>query len=68
MPRKTPQPAPTEGYYAALGYTTVKVRLFAEAANALTSLVEQTGLGKTEVISAALVAYRKKIRNRTREG
>jgi hypothetical protein len=68
MPRKTKQAPPTEAYYRTLGYVTVKVRLLAEAADALAYLVDSTGLGKTDVISAALVAYRKKIRNREPKG
>jgi hypothetical protein len=63
MPRKTPQPPPTEIYYAGLGYTTVKVRLLSDAADALESLVESTGLGKAAVISAALIAYKKKVKS-----
>jgi hypothetical protein len=54
MPRKK-QPAPTEDYYRSLGYTTVKVRLLGDAAEALVALVE-SGLSKTEAISEALIA------------
>ena len=63
MPRKTKQAPPTEAYYLRLGYVTVKLRLRAEAASALAALLEQTGLGKAEVVSAALVAYRQQVKS-----